>query len=235
MKKYLIVFLIVVSLIGLSILGISHAEEEELIHRSVLIEKYGLEDSEMLDMFIQENMLTEASLTEILSAGFDIPSIRSWYESFVQNKGNEDTDFHYLLEGKQNNEQKELLPKQIIRIAFFRGNNSMRSLLFDLVAEKIYFDEDCYFFNNVQDTPFTPLTSEKAQLLFNAMDKVTGWEACYESYRKNNSMIDGWSSWVLAVEFTDGSIRRFEGSGSDTGQFPENFFEVHDALWEIVE
>lgn len=227
MSRFMIVLLIMI------LFACGVVRGEELVDRNVLINEYGLEDSELLDTFILEHQMTEAYLKEI-----NITYLFELYKNNIENAAN---SFDYMFEETENNEQKEFLPDLITRIAFFDNpNNEVKALLFDLAAEKIYFG-NTFIYHDIREAESVPLRNEKVQVLVDALSKTSDWKAVYSSpapagTEESAEAIQrtGWHSWALSIEFTDGSIRQFFGSGPNDDHFPENYAELKESLWAIA-
>jgi len=227
MSKLFIVLLIFVFFVC----GIANGEE--LVDRNVLIDEYGLEDSELLDAFILKHQMTEAYLKEI--------NVQYLFELYKENAENAANNFDYLFEEAEDNGENEFLQDLIDKVAFFENpNNEIRALMFDLAAGKVYFGE-YFIYHDIREAESLPLDSEKTVMLIDTLSKTSGWEAFYSSSAPENSEESedtvehntSWHSWALSIEFVDGSIRQFAGSGPSTDHYPEDFAVFSESLFAI--
>jgi hypothetical protein len=131
----------------------------------------------------------------------------------------------------------------IARVAFFDNpNNEIHALLFDLATGMVYFG-DTFIYHDIREAESLPLDSEKIEALIDALSKTSGWKVFYASSAPENPIASegavehntGWHSWVLSIEFIDGSIRRFSGAGPGADHCPENYAEFCERLWVIVQ
>lgn len=220
-----LVMIVVVS--SLLIFGISQAEEKKADIRNVLIEQYGLEDSEMLDSFILEFQPTEEDLEEF--------NVKAMFELYAEVEDNKEYDFSYLFEEVANNMKFELSTHKIANVAFSESHDSgeRRALLFVVEDKKIYYD-DSIFYDDIREAEVVSLNDEKTEMLVNTLSMAEDWQSDYESPGQPGVM-DGWSGWRLSIELADGRIRQFKGSGQGIDHYPENYIEVRDSLWAIVQ
>lgn len=198
----------------------------ELVTREYLISEYQLEDTEYLDEFIEEYHITRAYLETVY--------VDELYEMYVFNSQIEKYSYLYLLDTPELPRDGDLDEENIRRVLWFwNPGSSVEARLFDFPEKKLYYG-DYNILNYIADAPVKDLSEEEIQWVVDVLSvcKVDSWEENYPCTVNNST---GWLFWMLAIEYNDGSIRQFSGSGSAGDNFPENYSTVKDFLMKFGE